>query len=158
VYLDRLIETQVRLWLTQGDVATAASWASTSGVTIDDELNYLHERQHIALARALIAQGQPGQALGLLARLRQSAEAGGQMKHVIEILTFQALAFQASGANTHALTTLQQALALGQVEGYVRTFVDAGAPMAAPLRMAHAHGIVPEYVEKPLATFPRTAG
>ena len=38
----------------------------------------------------------------------------------------------------------------------MRIFVDAGAPMQALLREAHARGIAPDYVAKLLAAFSRT--
>jgi len=42
---------------------------------------------------------------------------------------------------------------LAEPEGYVRIFVDEGAPLAALLQQAYARGIVPSYVEKLLAAF-----
>jgi LuxR family maltose regulon positive regulatory protein len=49
---------------------------------------------------------------------------------------------------------LEQALRLGEPEGYIRTFVDAGAPVADLLRKARARAIMPSYVEKLLVAFP----
>lgn len=52
------------------------------------------------------------------------------MGRKIEILTFQALALRAEGEKERAANTLAQALGLAEPEGYVRTFVDEGPPMA----------------------------
>ena len=41
----------------------------------------------------------------------------------------------------------------GEPEGYVRTFVDRGAPMAQLLSEAAARGIMPDYTSMPLAAF-----
>ena len=71
--------------------------------------------------------------MGLLERLLQAAEAGGRTGSVIEILVLQALAHQVQGDIPAALVPLQRALALAEPEGYVRIFVDEGAPMAALL-------------------------
>jgi LuxR family maltose regulon positive regulatory protein len=65
---------------------------------------------------------------------------------LIEILSLQALAWQAQGEVSQALVALEEALALGEAEGYVRVFVDGGAPLAALLRQAAARGITPQYV------------
>jgi LuxR family maltose regulon positive regulatory protein len=46
---------------------------------------------------------------------------------------------------------LERALSLAEPEGYVRTFVDEGMPMAALLRKAAAGGLYPDYVDKLLA-------
>jgi LuxR family maltose regulon positive regulatory protein len=156
VYLDRLIEVHIRLRLMLGDVAAAAQLIHTSGAGIDDDLDYMHEHQHIALARTLIAQGDSRQALALLARLLRAAQVGGRIKHVIEILVLQALAFQARGATEQALTALEQALVFAQPEGSIRTIVDSGAPMAALLRLAYTRNVSRAFVARLLAAFPRT--
>jgi LuxR family maltose regulon positive regulatory protein len=49
---------------------------------------------------------------------------------MIEILRLQALAYQAQGDFTSALTILERVLILAEPEGYVRSFVDEGGPMA----------------------------
>jgi LuxR family transcriptional regulator, maltose regulon positive regulatory protein len=65
----------------------------------------------------------------------------------------QALAFYAKGEVAKALAALEQALTLAEPEGYVRIFIDEGAPMAQLLSEAAAHGIMPHYVGKLLAAF-----
>src|ERR1700730_14091568 len=62
-------------------------------------------------------------------------------------------AWEAQGNRTGALSTLERALVLAEPEGYVRLFVDEGAPMRLLLRDAQARGIVPEYVATLLAAF-----
>jgi LuxR family maltose regulon positive regulatory protein len=52
-----------------------------------------------------------------------------------------------------ALSALERALALGEPEGYVRTFVDEGEPMAMLLRLALSQGMAPNYVARLLAAF-----
>ena len=48
---------------------------------------------------------------------------------------------------------LQQALTLAEPEGYVRTFVDEGPPMAALLDEVATHRIAPSYVRQLLTAF-----
>jgi LuxR family maltose regulon positive regulatory protein len=45
-----------------------------------------------------------------------------------------------------ALTALERALSIAEPEGYVRTFIDEGAPMGRLLKAAAERGIAPEYV------------
>jgi LuxR family maltose regulon positive regulatory protein len=52
---------------------------------------------------------------------------------VIQILTLQALALRARGEKSRAMDVVGQALALGEPEGYVRTFVDEGPALAVLL-------------------------
>jgi LuxR family maltose regulon positive regulatory protein len=68
-----------------------------------------------------------------LEALLAPAEAAGRINSVIEALVLRALALQAHGNPTAALTALDRALGLAAPEGYVRMFVDEGAPMAALL-------------------------
>jgi LuxR family maltose regulon positive regulatory protein len=51
------------------------------------------------------------------------------------------------------MITLGRALSLGEPEGYVRTFVDEDAPMAALLRQAVSRGIARHYAGELLAAF-----
>ena len=48
---------------------------------------------------------------------------------------------------------LERALSLAEPEGYVRIFVDEGAPMAGLLRQAAERGIAPRYVHELLTAF-----
>jgi LuxR family maltose regulon positive regulatory protein len=157
--LGRAAATRAQLALAQGNLDAAVRWAAASGLHPDEDLSYLHEAEYLTLARVRIAQGRAGApehlhaALRLLDRLLAAAEAGGRMGSAIEILIVRALALQARGDLDAALAALTRALALAAPEGYIRLFVDEGAPMAALLREAHARGIAPVYVAKLLAAF-----
>ncbi len=52
---------------------------------------------------------------------------------MIEIRLLQALAYQMSQEETQALFALSEAVRLAEQEGYIRSFVDEGAPMEALL-------------------------
>ena len=92
-------------------------------------------------------------ALYLLDRLRASAEAKARLNSVLEILVLRALALEAQGNRTAALSTLERTLVLAEPEGYMRLFVDEGAPMRALLREIRARSRVPGYVATLLSTF-----
>jgi ATP/maltotriose-dependent transcriptional regulator MalT len=113
---------------------------------------------HTPLAPVRLAEGQAEEAAKLLERLLALAEAGGWIGDVIEILVLQALAQQMQGASTQALTTLGRALALAEPEGYVRIFVDEGAPMAALLVQNAERRVQSDplfmYIEHLLRAFP----
>jgi LuxR family maltose regulon positive regulatory protein len=140
--------------LAQGDVASTAQWAQEQGLRADSELSYQQEVDYITLARLLIAQGNADEAVGLLQRLLETAEAGGRISRVIEILLLQALSLQAQGNTDQAITTLEKALTLAEPGGFIRIFVDEGIPMALLLYEALNSGIAPDYVRQLLAAFP----
>jgi LuxR family transcriptional regulator, maltose regulon positive regulatory protein len=149
---------KARVYVRQGRLAEAFDWVNQQGLSIDDELSYLHEFEHITLAKVLVAQYKSAQtadtiskAKRLLTRLLKAAEEGGRMGNLIEILIVQALAHQTQEDITRALESLERALTLAQPEGYTRIFLDEGTPMAKLLTEAAAHGIMPEYIARLLA-------
>jgi LuxR family transcriptional regulator, maltose regulon positive regulatory protein len=60
----------------------------------------------------------------------------------------ESLAFAAQHKTDLAVSALKRALALGEPGGYVRIFVNEGAPMGDLLRQAAARGIAVEYVDR----------
>ena len=119
---------KARLHLVRDELQAAASQLErASGV--GDVPRSTRELERITLARLLIAREDYDEALQLLDRVREVAEAADRKGNIIEILTLQALALRAKDEKTRALNIMGQALALGEPEGYVRTYVDEGAAM-----------------------------
>jgi LuxR family maltose regulon positive regulatory protein len=163
--LHPLSAMRARIWVTQGRLAEATGWARERGLAVDDELSYLREFEHVTLARILIARYRRDrenasiyEAMRLLERLLEAAGEGGRIGSVIEILLLQALAHQAQGNLSLALTPLERALSLSEPEGYVRIFVDEGQPMAALLQETRQHGTVPNYASRLQAVFEKAEG
>jgi LuxR family maltose regulon positive regulatory protein len=148
---------RARLLLQMGDLETAARWAATVEQQANDPLNPALEYDHITLARVYMAQGRLDEAQELLARLLPPAEEAGRMARVIEILVLQVMVAYDQQDGTRALTALKRALILAEPEGFVRSFVDEGAPTAALLRQLRAQGLHLAYVNKLLAAFPAGA-
>ena len=152
---------KARVYVRQGRLPKALAWVKERGLSIDDELSYLREFEHMLLAKILIAEYKRDRAdhsildaMGLLERLLKTAEEGRRMGSVIDILVLQALAYQAQGEIRLALAPLERALTLAEPEGYFRIFVDEGAPMEALLKKMKADDeIIMEYVGRLLATF-----
>jgi LuxR family maltose regulon positive regulatory protein len=142
---------RARVWAAQGRLAEALDWARQQGLTVDDDLSYLQEFEHITLARVLLARHDIEGALGLLERLLSAAEDGGRTGSVIEILLLQALAEQRRGGGGEALVPLARALELAEPEGYVRLFLDEGRPMSTLLGAAAKEGIAAGYTGRLLA-------
>ena len=155
---------RARVWIAQGRWAEALAWAGDRHLTAEDELSYLREFEHVTLARALVAryvserdERSIDEATRLLGRLRAAADDGARTGSVIDVLVVQALAAQARGDLAAALAPLRRALVLAEPEGYVRTFVDAGPPMAVLLTAALREGTAPGYARRLLAGFDGTA-
>jgi LuxR family maltose regulon positive regulatory protein len=151
---------RARALAAQGRWADALGWARDRGLSVDDDVSYLREFEHVTLARALLARSrsEPGEpsldrTLGLLGRLLHAAEAGDRTGSVIEILVLQALGQQVRGDVPAALVPLGRALTLAEPEGYRRVFLDEGSPMAGLLRAAAEQGVATDYVRRLLAVF-----
>jgi LuxR family maltose regulon positive regulatory protein len=160
---------KARVYLRQGNLAAATAWVAACGITATDDLSYRREFEHIILARVLLAKltrsviaryrrehvtSDLHAALDLLTRLHAAAEAGGRISSQIEILLLQSLAYEALGDSGQARIPLQRALALAEPEGYVRLFVDEGAPLARLLeREMDAGGEMQAYLQRLHAAF-----
>jgi LuxR family maltose regulon positive regulatory protein len=151
---------RARVWIASGRLDDARRWVGDRGLSVHDELSYLHEFEHVTLARLLLAQYRTGgemgagqQALELLDRLLEAADDGGRAGTVIELLVLQAMAHQARGDTVAALPSLERALTLAEPEEYVRVFTDEGPPMRALLAAASQRGVATGYVGRLLSTF-----
>jgi LuxR family maltose regulon positive regulatory protein len=146
---------RARLRIAQGRLSDALAWADAAGLSAGDEVSYLKEYEHLTLARLLLAQhalassgDSADDALRLLGRLLEAADASGRGGSVNEILVVQSLAHEAAGRRAPALEVLQRVLARTAPEGYLRLFLDEGAPMADLLRAATRAQIAPDAVAR----------
>jgi LuxR family maltose regulon positive regulatory protein len=154
---------RAQLEVAQGNLPAALYWADQSGLSPNDaELPYPREREYLTLARVRIAEGREDpagpflpDALHLLNRLLQEAEAKARMGSALEMLILQALALHAKHERQGALIALQRALTMAGPEGYIRLFVDEGVPMQVLLRQIrpHVRGSVQGYVATLLSAF-----
>ncbi len=168
----RLLDTghvsswQARISLAQGDLNAASRWADSqkSKLSLPAVPDFRFEEPCLTLVRVWIAQGKrrydPSErngsleeAIELLERLLQTAEAEKRVGRVIEILVLRALACQAQDNVAQAMTSLKRALSLAEPEGYVRVFIDEGLAINKLLRQAMSRGTAPEYVPKLLLAF-----
>ncbi|MFZ2420015.1 MAG: LuxR C-terminal-related transcriptional regulator [Anaerolineae bacterium] len=143
---------KARIYLKQGRPDKARAWAAERGLSLADEVSYLHEFEHLTLARLEIANPLVN---ALLARLLQAAEAQKRRDSALDILLVQALAHEAQGNRPQALAALERALALAEPEGYVRIFVDEGEAMRLLIEKQSRNRDHPlsDYVDELLAAF-----
>lgn len=143
-WMPEVAATQVRALLRQGDLDAAAELADEHALPL-------------SRARVALARGDAGTALDVLAAHRRGAEARGWHDELLKGKVLQALAHHARGERAAAMQALGEALALAEPGGFVRLFVDEGAPMEALLSEASALGIIPAYTSRLLAAFGATA-
>jgi LuxR family maltose regulon positive regulatory protein len=157
-----------QIHLAQGDLEAALRWveapepsARLGPAPIIHGVAYECEHQRIAPAQVWLALGRATgkrdiieRALGLLGEQRQVAAALGRGWLRIKVAALEALAHDALDDRGRALALLGEAAMLAEPQGYVRLFVDEGAPMAELLQAAQARGIRPDYCATLLAAFP----
>jgi len=151
---------EIWLWLKENNLKNLDAWLKENRAKVD-EGSFFQRISFAMHARVLIALGLEysdgtyiNDALELLKRLLELIEDNSWGKKVVEILALQALAYDADGKTAQAISTLERALIMAEPEGFIRTFVDEGPPMARLLYAALEQGISPDYVQRLLAVFP----
>jgi LuxR family transcriptional regulator, maltose regulon positive regulatory protein len=130
---------QARLHLAQGNLDEAGQWAETlraamTGAEIAGPFDLQQEFELLTLARIWLAQGKTAPAASLLERIGSAAGESGRYGRVLEAQMLRALVDQAAGNEAQAVEELSRVLTQAEPEGYVRLFLDEGAPMAELLR------------------------
>lgn len=146
---------KARVWIAQGQLADATSWANERNLAVSDDVRYLREFEHLTVAKVLVAgatqQTSPeaiNDALALLGRLLDAAERGERKGSLINILVQRALAYEALNDIPAALESFGRALTLAEPEGYVRTFIAEGPPMLRLLTEAQEQGMNTAYSDR----------
>jgi len=141
--MDRMFEVvavRVQYLLHQGDLVAAARLA--------DE----HELP-LSRARVYLAKGDASAAQAVLESYRQQVEAMSLEDQLLKVMVLQALAHQANRNKDDAVLSLNNALVLAEPGGFIRTFVDEGAPMEQLLHEVAEQAILPDYTCKIVASF-----
>jgi LuxR family transcriptional regulator, maltose regulon positive regulatory protein len=149
---------RARLWLMSGDLGSAAHWADEFTASVPDQAWPWQDPPHLIKARILLARGTAADvrsALEILAALHEVAERSHNMRLLIEILALLALALGADRQASDARDALLAAVDLARPGGFVRPFVDLGAPMQEALgrlagqedspRLGAVRGILAEF-------------
>jgi LuxR family maltose regulon positive regulatory protein len=152
----------VRLWIYTGRVDRIEEWLAASGLSPGDPIPYLREREYMALAVALLWQHKTDEALTVLNQLVDLTGRSGRKGRRLYLLAIKALALHQSGDMEGSLACLGETLAVAQVEGYARIYLDEGQPMENLLRLGLARGTwrgtpVEPYVRSLLLAYQRHA-
>jgi LuxR family transcriptional regulator, maltose regulon positive regulatory protein len=127
----------------QGDLKRAEEWASREHAQLEMDLDphLFYRFLGLTRERLLIAQGRKREAAEKLALKYETAEQAGWWYGAITVRVYQALAAETLSA---AAAFLGQALELSHANGFVRTYVDAGAALIPGLVEAARLGHHPE--------------
>ncbi len=137
---------QVQLALALGELEKAAYWAEQ--ITEAADANSFFRFLDLTGPRLLIARGEKQAAAEKLDISFKTASSAGWGYGVIAIKILQALA---ADSQAEALDFLTDALRLGDPEGFLRSYADAGEPVRPLLYEAAGRGIFPENIGQILA-------
>ena len=182
--VDRFIICEVflaRLKLAQRDVAGAAAMLAETEQSVRQN-NFVHRMPEVAAAQVLtllrlgelagaahlaqahdlplsqarvnLAQRDPSAALAVLEPHRRRMVEKAWADEELKALVLLAVALDAHGERAEAVEVLDEALTLAEPGGFIRIFVDEGAPMARLLYEACSRGVHAGYVRQVLAAYP----
>ena len=140
----RVAAARVLVLLRLGELAAAARVAQAHDLPLSQ-------------ARVYLAEGDPSAAVAVLEPYRLVVDERAWPDEILQATILQAIAVGAQGETTPAVELLAGALAVAEPEGFVRIFIDEGAPMGGLLLEALARGFRPAYVRQLLAAFPTDA-
>ena len=125
----RALEDRLRLWLEQGEADRAARWLDERGVSAASLVDAPQPILHALLARTLLAQGEPQEALRLAEGVLDAAKDDAPLALVMELNVVRALARHRDGRTAEAVDLLAGAVRSSATDGWVRVFLDGGAGM-----------------------------
>jgi LuxR family transcriptional regulator, maltose regulon positive regulatory protein len=148
---------EARLALLNGQAADALRRTQSLEVTADQGIAFGVELPPLTRLRALSTAATPAillEGAALAATCLRNAENAHNTQQVIQLCALQALILHGLRRTEEAFDALARSLTLGESGGFVRTFVDLGAPMAGLLRLFQATRGQSDQVKRVLAAFP----
>jgi LuxR family transcriptional regulator, maltose regulon positive regulatory protein len=138
--MSEITAVKVLLLLRQGDLKAAAQLAHQYDLSMSK-------------ARVLLVHKNPCAALAVLETLHRQIVAKGWVDEQLKVLVLKTIALYANREKDQAVRLLGETLTLAEPGGFIRLFLDEGAPMAQLLHEAKSHGLMPDYTGKLLAAF-----
>jgi LuxR family maltose regulon positive regulatory protein len=159
--------------LHRGNLGDAWRWVQNSVIqaNLTAPIDSLFDEEYLVYAEVCLAQGRATndrslleQTADLLQRSIAAASEKGRYRQVLRAQVLLALTQSALGRKAEAFAALEQALQLGEPEGFVRSFVTQGEAMQSlltecrvRLEKHHAEARLLAYADQLLAAFPTTA-
>jgi ATP/maltotriose-dependent transcriptional regulator MalT len=130
-----VVDTRVRLWLAQGNLADAGVWAAQTQTALTTrDWDPLRKWEVLLLARVALAQRKSTRVVETLERFSWHRDQPADIEQTLEWMALYVVAlFQAARA-AQAQTVAARLLAKSETEGYIRIYLDAGSAMKQALK------------------------
>jgi len=133
LFVQKVRSERAYLSLRQGAPQPANEWMAGCELSPTDELSQDRIAEYLLLARALAVNDRFEEALGLLERLDRLAASGAFLREQIQVAIAHSVTLWRAGRKNDAHLMLGHALRKAEPQGYIRSFIDEGSPMAEML-------------------------
>ncbi len=148
---------EVKMQVIAGDTEALTNWMSNFEARNPvPELNSLNVAIYLALARAYLTGERAWDAIDVLQRVWEVVGSTEMLAYKIETQVLSARAYAANRQSRKTHEALEEALALAEPEGYIRTFLDEGPAIIPPLQAIPLHSPWRGYARRLLAEYART--
>jgi LuxR family transcriptional regulator, maltose regulon positive regulatory protein len=131
-----VVDTRIRIWLAQGNLAEAGAWAAQTQTTLSpQDWDPLRKWEVLLLARVALAQKKPAQAVETLERFSWHRDQPADIEKTLEWMALYVVALFQAGKAERARTVAARLLAMTEPEDYIRVYLDAGPPMKQVLKL-----------------------
>lgn len=113
----------------RGEENPVNQWLRKSRLRPKDEIPLSMIKEYNLLADLMAGQGKIEEATALIERLITIASEAGRQSDTIRLLVHKSWLLYLQEKVVQSMDVLEEALALAHPEGYIRTFVDEGAPL-----------------------------
>jgi LuxR family maltose regulon positive regulatory protein len=129
-------EMRCRMWLRADQLTMAQGWLQHRSHELNGPIRYERLSSRLTAVRVRIREGRAADTIGPLEALKNTATARGWNRALLTIQVLRAMAEAESGQDARAQAALADALALGEPEGFVRSFLDEGDRILPLIRQA----------------------
>jgi LuxR family maltose regulon positive regulatory protein len=126
-----MIALRVQWWLAQANLAEAAKWAAQTTLS-PEAWNPLRKGEVLMLVRVFLAQQQYAKAIETLEGFSEHLDRPGDIETALEFLAMYVMALHLAGKREQAIRVAARLLAMTELDGTIRVYLDAG------LHMKHA--------------------
>ncbi|MCB8924247.1 MAG: tetratricopeptide repeat protein [Ardenticatenaceae bacterium] len=127
--LSELLALKAKLLVWQGNLVEAAHCAETAVTLAGNDQGQTGQLAALAHLRVALAQIGSAEEIPAITQALAAAQVKEHLGIVLELTLLRSLAYVRHDAVAQALADLEQALALAISEGFVRVFIEEGAPM-----------------------------
>ncbi len=153
---NRTQSLRAHIMLLQGDLEGAGNWLHSLPDDVPDQPFMWLEEPTITRAQILVSTDgatNPQMVTSIIDTLDEIADRTHNLRYKIKIMAMRSLVLDGQGKTSEAECTLNQALDLARLGGFIRVFADLGKPMQAILTRLERKDQSAEMIRRILSAF-----